>query len=284
MRRVLQTVSVVACLAVAVGAPRGLLLAAVAAGLGIARSVYAQQAAEPRFEVVSLKRNDSPEPGGRNALERGMYQGIGVSVRRIIALAYAPLPTSQIAGGPSWLFTDRFDVQAKFAGNPPREQVQQMMRTMLADRFKLRTHIESRPAPVFALVVARQGALGPSLRPSPIDCSDPAARSAAQAAQAAGAPVCAFQYTDGLLRGRGVTLDRIAGELVAGRVVTNRTGLTGTYDIELRWTPDTTQIVADDAPPTLATALREQLGLRLEPMSMPLDYLVIDSVERPSAD
>ena len=169
MRRVLQTVSVAVCLTVAAEAPRGFLLAAVVAGLGIARTLYAQQASEPRFDVVSVKLNRSPEPGGRNALEPGIYQGIGVTVRRIIALAYMPLPPRQIVDGPSWIGTDRFDVQAKFSGSPSREQVQ-----------------------------------GGSRAP--------------------GAPPCAFQYTEGLLRGRGVTLEQIAAELVAGRVVINRTG------------------------------------------------------------
>jgi uncharacterized protein (TIGR03435 family) len=281
MRRVLQTVSVAVCLTVAAEAPRGLWLAAVAAGLGIARTLYAQQVSEPRFDVVSVKPNRSPEPGGRNALEPGVYQGIGVTVRRIIALAYMPLPTGQIVDGPSWIGTDRFDVEAKFSGSPSREQVQQMMRVMLADRFKLRTHTESRPTLVFALVVARPGALGPTLTPSSIDCSDPAARAAQGGSRAGDAPPCAFQYTEGLLRGRGVTLERIAAELVAGRVVIDRTGLAGAYDVELRWTPDTTQPVADDAPPSLVTALREQLGLRLESATQAMDFLVIDSVERP---
>jgi uncharacterized protein (TIGR03435 family) len=165
-----------------------------------------------------------------------------------------------------------------------REQVQQMMRAMLADRFKLRAHTESRWTPVFALVVARPGALGASLKPSSIDCSDPAARAAQGGSQAAGAPACGFQYTDGLIRGRGVTLERIAGELVAGRVVVDRTGLAGAYDLELRWTPDTTQAIGDDAPPSLTTALREQLGLRLESATQAMDFLVIDSVERPGED
>lgn len=97
-------------------------------------------------------------------------------------------------------------------------------------------------------------------------------------------PWCAFQYTDGLIRGAGVTLDRIAGELDAGRIVVNRTGLAGLYDLELRWASDPGTSPAADAPPGLTTALREQLGLRLQTDTAPLEHLVIDSAEHPSPD
>jgi uncharacterized protein (TIGR03435 family) len=78
-----------------------------------------------------------------------------------------------------------------------------------------------------------------------------------------------------------VTLDQIAGELTADRVVINRTGLPGRFDVDLQWTPDRTQPAGDDAPPALTTALREQLGLRLEPTTVPMEHLVIDAIERP---
>lgn len=237
----------------------------------------ARQGDGPRFDVVSIKPNNSPEPGGRNALEPGSYTGLGVTLRRIIALAYLPIPTSLISGGPSWLASDRFDVHAKFSGNPPREQLQLMMRAMLVDRFKLRVHRETRPTPVFALVVDRPGVLGPALRPAKVDCASPDGNKT-------NLPWCAFQYTNGLFRGDGVTLDRIAGELDAGRIVVNRTGLAGLYDLELRWSPDAGTSPVADAPPGLATALREQLGLRLQTDTAPLEHLVIDSADRPAPD
>ena len=243
-----------------------------------ARREAAGQAATPRFEVVSVKPNKSPDPGGRNALEPGGYEGIGVTLRRMIALAYMPIPNNLIVGGPAWMNTDRFDVRAKFSGSPPREQLQQMMRTMLAERFRLRTHLETRSTPVFALVMERAGVLGPSLQRAEIDCANRAARQPGQ-------PWCSFQYTDGLLRGQGVTLDQIAGELDAGRPVVNRSGLTGRYNVELRWTSNPADAsTAADSPPGLATALREQLGLRLQPDSAPFEYLVIDSAEQPGPD
>lgn len=245
---------------------RGAMLGAAVFVLAVG-VLFAQQPGDPHFDVVSIKRSASPEQGGRNALEPGRYVGLGVTVRRIIGLAYMPIPVSRLVGGPGWLETDRFDVEAKFSGNPPREQVQAMLRAMLAERFRFRAHVEMRQAPVYALHVARPGTLGPSLTPSRANCQ---------------VDRCNFQYLDGLLRGRGVTLDRIADEITAGRTVVNRTGLGDVYDIELRWTPDGTQPAGDDAPPTLVTALREQLGLKLDPETMPLDFLVIESAERPA--
>jgi uncharacterized protein (TIGR03435 family) len=238
--------------------------------------LLAQQSDGPRFAVVSVKPYNSPEPGGRNALVPGAYEGIGVTVRRVIGLAYAPLPASLIDGGPGWLSTDRFEIHAKFEGNPPRDQVQQMLRALLADRFKLRTHMEARPTRVFALTVEKPGVLGPALRPAETDCTNRPPNSG---------PGCGgFQYTDGLLRGRDATLDRIAGELPVERIVVNRTGLAGRYDVELKWTPDSGAPVASDAPPGLVTALREQLGLRLQTDTVPMEHLVIESVERPVPD
>ena len=227
MRRVFQAVSLIVCLAVAIGtfgAPRGLLLAALAAGVGIVRTLHAQQAEVPRFDVVSIKRNTSGEQGGKNGLDPGAYTGINVTVRRMLALAYQPMPNAQIDEGPDWIRTERFDVQARFAGTPSRPQLQQMLRAMLADRFRLRTHIESRLTPVFALAVLKPGVLGPALKRSEIDCSNPAQRPPARA----GVPSCAFQYTEGLIRGRGVTLDQIATEITAGRTVVSVGGAAGT--------------------------------------------------------
>lgn len=255
---------------------RSYLLAAILVA-SVATSLISQ-AGGPRFDVVSVKPNNSPEPGGRNALERTTYEGLNVTVRRMIALAYMPMPFSLIDGGPAWISSERFDVRAKFPEGTPRKELQAMMKAMLADRFKLRTHLEPRPTQVYALVVDRSGVLGPSLQPAQIDCTNPAAD------RQPGVPWCAFQYTEGLLRGRGVTLDQVAGEIDAGRIVVNGTGLTGRYDVELRWTPDPSVTTAGDAPPGLVTAVREQLGLRLQSGTAQMEHLVIDSVERPQPD
>jgi uncharacterized protein (TIGR03435 family) len=262
---------------------RAVMLAFAAAAIV---ALSAQQQPEPRFDVVSIKPNASGEQGGRNAIEPGAYRGVNVTVRRMIALAYMPWPDAQIVGGPGWINSDRFDVRGTFTGTRTTPQVQQMMRAMLADRFGLRTHTESRPTAVFVLTVARAGVLGPSLTQADIDCGNPADRAKRQAEVAAGGGGvrCGFQYTDGLIRGGGVTLDQVAGEIASGRTVVNRTGLAGTFNVELRWTPDSTAAPADTAPPPLATALREQLGLNLESATMPMEFLVIDAAGRPQAN
>lgn len=256
---------------------RRTLLTLLAVALAVHTAV-AQRVEALQFDVVSVKRNTSGEQGGRNALDPGAYVGINVTLRRLLALAYQPVPNAQIVGGPSWMNVDRFDVQATFTGTLSRPQLQQMMRTMIGDRFKVRSHMESRPTRVFALIALNPDALGPSLKRSDIDCTNPAERTKPNPA---GAPACGFQYTDGLIQGHGVTLDQVAAEIAAGRTVVNRSNLPGTYDVELRWTPESTQAPSDDAPPTLATALREQLGLRLESATLPMDFLVIDSAELP---
>ena len=255
---------------------RTLLCAAVSA-IAVTASLAAQKPEDQRFEAVSIKPNRSPEPGGRNALEPGRYVDTGVTLRRLIALAYGPLPLSLIDGGPPWLNSDRFDVQAKFEGNPPRDQLQRMMQNLLADRFKLRTHLETRPTSAFALTVERAGVLGPSLRPAELDCAS------RPQANVTAVPTCAIQVREGLIRGR-VTLDQVATLLTAERVIVNRTELVGHYDVELRWTSGPGAPANADAPPGLATAIREQLGLRLQPVTVPLDHLVIDSAERPDPD
>ena len=97
-------------------------------------------------------------------------------------------------------------------------------------------------------------------------------------------PLLAQQSDGPRLRGRDATLDRIAAELPFERIVVNRIGLTDRYDVELRWTPDPNAGSARDAPPGLITALREQLGLRLQSDTAPMEHLVIDSVEHPAPD
>jgi uncharacterized protein (TIGR03435 family) len=232
---------------------------------------------EPRFDVVSIRPNRSGAVGGRNALEQDGYAATNITLRRMIALAWQPVPDAHIVGGPDWMSSDRFDVQARFSGPPSRPQLQSMLRAMLADRFALRVHTESRPTRVYALTMVRDGVLGAALTRSTSDCgSRPEPNAGGQSG-----PTCGFRHTDGVIQGHGVTIDQLARELTADRPTINRTGVTGRYDVELRWTPDTTAAPPDDAPPGLGTALREQLGLKLDAATVPMDHLVVDGAERP---
>ena len=260
-------------------------------GVGFAPDIHAQipvlESDGPRFEVVSIKPNKSGERGGGSRFQPDGYSGTNVTPSRVINVAYLPLLHDQILGGPGWLETDHFDVVGKAANTPAPDQIQAMLRAMLADRFKLVVHKDTRELPVYTLVLARTGGqLGPQLRRSAASCSasrDASPQSPPQPIpKAEQAPACGFLVNDGVIRGAGITIDMLARELsLVGRVVLDRTGLEGRFDVDLKWTPD------DGRAPAISdvsvfTALQEQLGLKLESTKAPIDVLVIDSAARPT--
>jgi len=287
---------------------------------GIVAGVHAltaQTPPSPEFEAASVKQNTSVN--GRRNMELtpgGRFVATYATLRELVTLAYT-LPSgrvrddSQISGGPSWINSDRFDVVAKAAGMPaglnssvaagaarPGEtnaiaQVRLMLRTLLADRFKLTVHNEIMNRPVYALVVARRdGRLGPQLHKVVIDCA--ASRDGGQppARPEPGKAGCGgFRLLrPGRLTGHTVTMALLAVSFPGsvGRVVLDRTGLSGVFDLDLEWTPEEASsstgapLPADGV--SIFTAVQEQLGLKLEPTESPLDVLVIDHVEKPTPD
>ena len=166
-----------------------------------------------------------------------------------------------------------------------------MMRNLLTDRFKLVVHREQREMPVYVLVTARADkTLGPRMRPVDVDCAAEVAR--AMAARRGGAPppsdpnkmpLCGMRTRPGNVMARGTTLQQLTRNLsqFLGRAVVDRTGLNGTFDLDLEWSPEQT---ADATGPSIFTAVQEQLSLKLESQRAPVDVLVIDRVERPSPD
>lgn len=277
------------------------------AGLGIA-AVLAQGIAPTSFDVVSIKPNPSgslirsigPQPGG--------FGGLNVSARELIAYAYGISQNTssiQIVGGPAWLDRERFDVDARLAVRLAPAQYAPLLQRMLTERFHLQMHREQRDLPVYALVASREDrSPAPGMRANPVDCE--ARRAAARAAGGppplAGTgiappdrPVCALRITPGILRGAAVTMPVLATYLggVAGRLVIDKTGIPGTFDIDLEWTPDASPAPdtsrQDDRPPapngpSLFTALQEQLGLKLQSDAAPMDLVIIDRLERPEAN
>jgi uncharacterized protein (TIGR03435 family) len=246
-------------------------------------------------------------PGGR-------YEAINIPPRLLIINSYGLQP-QQLVGAPDWISTERFDIVAKAAGDleppPSRDQpsrLQVMIRSLLAERFKLKIHRESRQVDVYALVAARDdGKLGPDLRPSAVDCQ------ALTAARRGGGPPpepvkpgerpqCGARLLAGELIAGGQPLLELVSMLAAtvGRGVVDRTGLKGSYDIHLRWTPDIVRqnaagtirsetvringIEFDPNGPSIFTALQEQLGLKLESGRGTVDALIIDHIERPVPD
>jgi uncharacterized protein (TIGR03435 family) len=180
-----------------------------------------------------------------------------------------------IIGGPSWAETAAFDIEAKTedASAPTSQQMLSMLQSLLADRFRLRLHREQRDVSGFALVVSKDGSKLVEANPAEPQNFTAAPR----------------------VRGQKMPIATIAN-LVAqrtGRIVVDKTGLTGLYDFSLTWTPDETEFSVNGLPasrtldqtgPSLVTALQDQLGLRLEPQKVPMQVLVIDSVEMPSAN
>jgi len=161
-----------------------------------------------------------------------------------------------------------------------------MLRALLADRFKLVVHKEVRPMPAFALVLARaDGRTGPQLRRT-----DPCvARPGPDARPSAGLRCGGFSVGNGSLKGTGVTMAQLAAELPSatdGRQVIDRTNLTGSFDITLTWNADALHpgaaAVQDTA--SVFAALQEQLGVKLEPITAPIEVIVVDRAERPAAN
>jgi uncharacterized protein (TIGR03435 family) len=248
-------------------------------------------AAPPSFEVASVKRNTSGDlNSGFDARPGGIVVASNVTLRSLIRVAYQ-IQVSQIEGGPAWLDSDRFDINAKAGGPARQEQLVSMLKTLLGERFKLVVHTETREMQVLALVLARSdGRLGNQLRRSTVDCDALRAKSDGPLRPGPdGMPVCAGRSRAGLINARGVTMAEVARNItsLAQSYVIDRTGLTGGYDFDLQFEPDAgagepRKEFADN--PSFSTALQEQLGLKLERQRGPVEFLVIDRAQQPEPD
>jgi uncharacterized protein (TIGR03435 family) len=273
--------------------------AMLAAGCLAVAWAHGQSPGRLTFEAASIKPNRSMEarqeldlqPGGR-------FTATNAPVSRLISGPYR-VQEFQIVGLPGWASSDRFDIVARADGNPTDDQVLEMIKSLLVDRFKLVAHSEKREQTVFALMLARSDRqLGPGLRQAP-PCTPstatltPAPNSGTPVPAGSGAtsdrPCRAYTTSNGLISGQGNTIPRFAGVLqrFVGNTVIDKTSLGGTYDLKLEWTPEVRAAGRVDAAATgqaIFTALREQLGLKLESTRVPADVLVVDRIERPSVD
>jgi uncharacterized protein (TIGR03435 family) len=222
----------------------------------------------PSFEVASVKRNTS----GSDTRFRPEQTGLSVTYTTLrIAASWAfDVQFFQVLDGPDWADSDRFDIVAKAGGTPSRSDIHMMLRSLLIDRFKLRTHVESREMPVYALVVDRPGTGTPQLKRSDADCASGPSDS------------CAFSAAWGSIHARGMPVSALMEPLggVTGRPILDRTGLTDRFDYDLTWTPQ----ALDPGAASFFTAVREQLGLKLEATAAPVDVLIIDAAEKPTPD
>jgi len=258
---------------------------ALVASLAAVAPVQGQNAPPPAFDAVSIKPNRSGEQGGSSRAQPGRYVGVSWPIGCLVRLAYRPI--EEFDGGPEWKDRDRFDLEAVTGATVAPPQMLVMLRTMLADRFKLRVHTETRPLPVYELSLVRpDGRLGPGLTRVAASCPPPDPVAPPVPADAAAPPPvrCGFTLQNGVLKGAG-TMASIASELVvAGRRAVDRTGLAGVYSIDLKWTPDAAAGQPADAPPEIFTGIREQLGLQVKAATVPTEVLVIDAAERPDAN
>jgi uncharacterized protein (TIGR03435 family) len=221
------------------------------------------------FEVASIKPNRSGGPGSSIRFTKGQISMENVSLKKLTLWSYGiPDDREYALVGPSWLTTERFDIVAKFAGDTDPALVRPMAQALLAERFKLALHRETRQLPTYSLVVAKGGPKIHAVEPGPASTS--------------GRP--------GHLEATKITTRKLA-DLFArmlGAPVTDATRLEGVFTFTLEWTPDETQrLAAPDEPvgqapsaPSIFAALQEQLGLKLDGRKAPAEVLVVDSMER----
>ena len=253
--------------------------------------------ARPTFEVASIKRSPPDAQGGMgiSGPAPDQFRTVNAPLERIILYAFGRRDY-QLVGAPDWIRSERFDITGKYPADHSPAQVPAMVRNLLEDRFKLKTHVDTREGPVYALLLARtDGTLGPDLKRPDVNCVTELAKQTAPRIINPGTPCGALQYGEGrdrVIWGGNRTMAQLASMLSAsaGREVLDRTGLTGTFDARLRWRPDAgVTPTADvqftpDAGVSLFTAVQEQLGLKLDSTRAPIEVLVIDAVERPIPD
>jgi uncharacterized protein (TIGR03435 family) len=256
---------------------------------GIAVVLNAQ---EPSFEVASIKLNKTGSPQSVPPIQPGRLTLTGRTLRSLVQFAYSPVESplreSQILGGPEWADSERFDILAKMQGNPApgranAELARLSLRTLLKERFRLELQNESREMPVYGLTLARaDGRLGAGLRRRPdLDCEGFIPRPELPDLKADAALCGYLRGGRGTLNYRGVTMSRLASGLATDRIVTDRTGMAGLFDVDLTWA---FQADASSDAPSIFTAVQEQLGLKLQPMRAPVDVIVIVRAEMPAPD
>jgi uncharacterized protein (TIGR03435 family) len=242
----------------------------------------------PAFEVASIRLNRSGGQRGGVLTPRGnQWMARNATLRTLVRFAYgsdgdeltsALRDEFLVVGGPSWIDTEAYDIVATMPAVPVRKLGDSalMLQRLLAERFSLKVHMETRELPAWALVRARRdGRLQPELRPSSGQCVPQSERVSRDQRR------CGVSNAFQGMIANSASMTHLAAALtpILGRTVIDRTALSGTFDFNLRFTDGLTP---DARFPSLSTALEEQLGLKLESMRAPADVVVIDSVQRPT--
>jgi uncharacterized protein (TIGR03435 family) len=241
------------------------------------------------FEVASIKPAAEhadgmwirSTPGGRVTVTN-------MTLKQLIVSGWQVLP-SQISGGPQWVDSARYDISAKAEKSFEEGDLPLMIQSLLADRFQLKIRREMKELPTYALVLANKGGkLGSGLTESkpgsctPADTSKPPPIPKPGKQPAIGCGGVAVRLRG--FAGESVPISRFAWLLsrVLGRVVIDRTGLTGNFDVNLEWTLDDIQAASDGTGPSIFTAVQDQLGLKLESQKGPVEILIVERAEKPS--
>jgi uncharacterized protein (TIGR03435 family) len=258
------------------------------AALAISACAILAQSSAPRpkfdaFEVATVKPVDSDPKSGRYITMQGTNRFVekDYTLKLLIAAAYDLNPRT-ISGGPAWIGTDHYDILAVTPGDvrPDHDEQMTMLRSLLADRFKLTFHREPKVFSIYQLELAKNG---PKLKETAARPDDPVV---------VGPGVVYPQRI--VLPGRNATMGNFVSLLqraILDRPVVDKTGLSGRYDFDLEWAPDETQFGGDVPPATAAAtspplfeAIQQELGLKLEATKGPVDALVVDKAERPAAN
>jgi uncharacterized protein (TIGR03435 family) len=252
------------CEAIAECGLRQTLLLAVAFALAAVNMLPCAAQPPLEFEVASIK---PAPPGPRNTTTEfepgGRFRAVGAPLRALIQVAYA-VQDFQVVGGPGWADSEPYDVVAKPAAGVTldRNQVKMAIQALLVSRFQLKIHRATKDLPIYSLVVGKNG---PKLAKN-IDEPGPGAT-----------------MGPGQLKGSKISMSILAAMLaqLLDFTVRNDTGISGDFDVKLTWTPGQ---AAEIDGPSIFTALQEELGLKLNARKGPVEIIIIDSAERPSAN
>ncbi len=236
-------------------------------------SVPAWPQAPAAFEVASVKLAQ-PQTGTAAFFamdsDPAMVRYSNVTLKNLISVAYG-FDSPLVTGGPEWLDEQFYGLSAKLPPGTPKDRVPAMLRALLSERFNLSVHREMKVQRVYFLVLGKNG---PKLK------EVPKTDSGQEAEQVRGESPAVRVFRGGIF-GKSMLIGTLAGSLsfVAGCQVVDRTGLAGTFDISLKWTPEDGED-SNQPGPSLFTAIQEQLGLKLEPGRAPVEMLVVDHAKR----
>jgi uncharacterized protein (TIGR03435 family) len=265
---------------------------------GIAGVHAAQTPASPAFEVASIKLNKTGDRASHGVVQPGgRFVNTNVTLLQLIQTSYR-MATAQIIGGPDWIRNEHYDIVAKGPDGATPAQRDAMFQNLVAERFGVNFHHETRELAAANLVMARKdGKLGPRLLPATEADSDCSVRARPDYSKPGFTtlPPCVAGYStgqDGIgqFNARGITMERLASELLGFHIapfIFDKTNLDGAFNIDrLDYRPNT--LSAGPSPdasvdaPTILTALQEELGLKVELIKGPVDVLVIDHAEHPT--